>query len=82
MVASPAIALFLAAGLGVATKSWALGVLNTALLVLWVAWFVAASNYSTSDLLVWASLVALAVHSLLMLYVIVLHVLRRLRARQ
>jgi hypothetical protein len=46
-----------------------------------VTWFVAASNYSTSDLLVWASIAALGLHSLVMVWFIALHAFRRVRAR-
>jgi hypothetical protein len=81
LVASPVVGVVLAAGLGVATKSWAVGLQNAALVILWVAWFVAASNYSTSDLVVWGSLAALAVHSLVMLCLLVLRVLHRVRVR-
>lgn len=81
LAASPLIAILLAAALGVARKSWAVGVGNTGLVIVWVAWFAAASNYTTSDLLVWTSLAALGLHVLLMLWFIAMHAVRRSRMR-
>jgi hypothetical protein len=81
LAASPFVAVFLSAALGAATKSWRVGLGNTVLVIVWVFWFVAASKYSTSDLLVWAPIGALGLHSLVMPCLIVLYALRRLRAR-
>lgn len=81
LAASPLVAVLLSAALGVATRSWAVGLGNTVLVIVWVAWFAAASNYSTSDLLIWASIVALGLHALLMLWFIALHALRRGKMR-
>ena len=81
LAASPFVAVFLSAALGAANKSWRVGLGNTVLVVVWVVWFVAASHYSTSDLLVWAPIAALGLHSLVMLGLIVLYALRRLSAR-
>jgi hypothetical protein len=66
LAASPIIALFLSIAVGFARKSWLAGLGNTALVVLWVAWFVAASIRSTSDLLIWVPMVALGLHTLAM----------------
>lgn len=79
---SPVVAVFLSAGLGVATKSWLVGLGNAALVIVWVVWFWAAANYSTSDLMAWAPIAALGLHSLVMLWLIALHVFRRARVGQ
>lgn len=81
LAASPLLAVLLSAALGIVTRSWAVGLGNTALVIIWVAWFAAASNHSTSDLLIWASIVALGLHALLMLWFIALHSFRRRRMR-
>jgi hypothetical protein len=81
LAASPVIAILLSGVLGIVTRSWLVGLANTSLVILWVAWFTAASNYSTSDLLIWASIAALGLHSLVMVWAIVLHAFRRARGR-
>lgn len=73
LAAAPIVAVVLCAILGVATKSWAVGLGNTALVAVWVGWFVAASKYSSSDLMVWAPIAALGVHSIVMASRIVLN---------
>lgn len=67
LAAAPVVAVLLAAALGVVARSWPAGLTNVALVIAWVIWFVAASKYSTSDILVWSSVLALALHALLML---------------
>ena len=81
LAASPIIAVLLSVGLGVATRSWLVGFGSTALVIFWVIWFWVASNHSTSDWLIWASIVALGLHSLAILWFIVLHMFRRRKAR-
>jgi hypothetical protein len=80
LAVSPFVAVFLSAALGVATKSWSVGLGNTALVIVWVVWFLAASQYSTSDLMVWVPIVALGLHSLV-LVCLILHAFRRVRMR-
>ena len=77
LAVSPVIALLLSVALGVVKKSWLVGIANTTLVIVWVAWFVAASSYSTSDPLIWASIVALGLHLLAMACLIALHAARR-----
>ena len=77
LAVTPVVALLLSVALGVAKKSWLVGIVNTALVIVWVAWFAAASNYSTSDPLIWGSIVALGLHSLAMACLIALHAARR-----
>ena len=79
LAASPLLALLLSAFVGVLTKSWRVGLGNAALVAGWVAWFVATSHYSTADLPIWASMVALGVHTLAMAGFVAWRVLRRLR---
>jgi hypothetical protein len=81
LAASPIIAVLLSVVLGALARSWLVGLGNTALVVFWVVWFWVASNFSTSDWLVWASIVALGLHSLVVAWFIVLHLFRRVRAR-
>jgi hypothetical protein len=82
LAASPLVAFVLAVTLGVLSKSWRVGLANMALVSAWVGWFVAASNYTTSDLLIWASMVALGLHSLAMAWFVALHVFRRSKTGQ
>jgi hypothetical protein len=81
LAALPFVAILIAAALGVAAKSWPVGLKNSALVTVWVVWFAIASRFSTSDLVIWASIVALGLHSLVMLWRIALHAYRRARAR-
>jgi hypothetical protein len=78
---SPILAIFLSAVLGVVTKSWLVGIASTGIVAAWVAWFAVASKYSTSDLLVWAPIVALGLHLIVMIPWIVLLVFRRARSK-
>ena len=82
LAASPVMALILAAALGSVARSWSVGLANAALVIVWVVWFVAASKVSTVDLVIWASIVALGLHSLVMLCLIVLRTFRRVRVRR
>ena len=81
LAAAPIIAVLLSVALGAVARSWLVGLGNTALVVFWVVWFWVASKYSASDWLVWASIVALGLHSLAVILFIVLHVFRRVTAR-
>jgi hypothetical protein len=81
LAASPLVAIFLAGALGVAARSWSVGLKNTGLVIVWVVWFVVAAKYVPSDLVIWASIVALGLHCLAMLWLIVLRAFRRSRAR-
>jgi hypothetical protein len=82
LASSPLVALMLSGALGIVTRSWLVGLANTALVILWVVWFATASNYSTSDLLIWASIAGLGLHSLAMIGSLSLLALRRGRARR
>lgn len=81
LAALPLVAMILAAAVGIAMRSWPAGLLHAALVALWVAWFVLASNYVRSDLVIWASIGALVLHSLLMVGLIARRLLRRARPR-
>jgi len=81
LAASPVVAVILAAALGVVARSWSVGLTNAALVIVWAVWFVAAAKLSTSDLVIWASIVALGLHSLVMAWLIVLRTIRRVRVR-
>lgn len=81
LAASPIVAFLLAAALGVVAGSWSVGLGNAALVIVWVVWFVATSMHATADLVIWASIAALGLHSLVMLWLIVLRKIRRVRVR-
>ncbi len=78
LAASPVIAVVLSVALGVAARSWRVGLANVALVIVWVSGFVAASSTSDSDLMAWAPIVALGLHALVMVGLLV----RRVRARR
>lgn len=79
---SPVVAVLLSVGLAVATRSWIVGLGNIGLVIIWVAWFVAASKYSTSDLVVWAPIMGLGLHLIAMIWLLALYAIRRRRAPQ
>ena len=60
-----------------AAKSWRAGLVSAALVAAWVAWFVAASGHTTSDLLVWAPIAALGAHMLAMAAFLASRAIRR-----
>jgi hypothetical protein len=80
LAAAPIIAVVLSVALGLMTKSWMVGLGNTGLVFVWGIWFVAASKYSDSDLMVWGAIAALGLHSLVMVSLLVQHAIRRARA--
>ena len=82
LAASPLVAIVLAGVLGVVARSWSIALTNAALVFVWVAWFFVASKYVPSDPVIWASLVALGLHCLVMLFRIVQHAFWRARARR
>ena len=59
LAAAPIIAVVFSVALGLMTKSWMVGLGNTGLVFVWGVWFVAASKYSESDLMVWGAIAAL-----------------------
>lgn len=73
LAAAPLVAFMLAVILALAARSWSVGLANTGLVFVWVAWFVVASKYVPSDWVIWGSIVALGAHCLVML----LRILRR-----
>jgi hypothetical protein len=81
LAASPIVAILLSIALGAVTKRWVVGVGNTLLVSFWVIWFWTASNYSTSDWLVWASILALVLHSTVIVCLVAIHAFRRARKR-
>jgi uncharacterized SAM-binding protein YcdF (DUF218 family) len=82
LATSPLIAFALAAAVGMAAKSWRAGLVNAALVAAWVAWFVAASRHTTSDLLVWAPIAALGAHMLAMAAFLASRAIRRADRRR
>jgi fructose-specific phosphotransferase system IIC component len=82
LAAAPFIAVVFSVVLGFATKSWIVGLGNTGLVFVWGGWFVAASKYSDSDLIVWGAIAALGVHLLVMVSLLVQHAICRARMRR
>jgi hypothetical protein len=70
LAAMPLFAAILSLALGIVMKSWLVGAGNLALVGLWVAWFVAAAQYSKSDLMNWAPIGALGLHLVAMVVLI------------
>jgi succinate dehydrogenase/fumarate reductase cytochrome b subunit len=81
LAAAPIIAVVFSIALGLMTKSWRVGLGNTGLVLVWGIWFVAASKYSDSDLMVWGAIAALGLHLLVMVSLVVQHAIRRARVR-
>lgn len=79
LAVSPLAAILLSVILGIAMRSWFIGLANTGLVLVWVAWFVVASKYVPSDPVIWASITALSLHCLVMLFLIAQHAFRRAR---
>jgi hypothetical protein len=82
LAVAPIIAVVFSVALGLATKSWMVGLGNTGLVFVWGFWFVAASKYSESDLMVWGAIAALGLHLLVMVSLVVQHAVRRARIRR
>lgn len=82
LAAAPIIAVVFSVALGLTTKSWMVGLGNTGLVFVWGVWFVAASKYSESDLMVWGAIAALGLHLLVMVSMVVQHAIRRARIRR
>jgi hypothetical protein len=71
LAAAPIIAVVFSVALGLMTKSWTVGLGNTGLVLVRGIWFVAASKYSDSDLMVWGAIAALGLHLLVMVSLVV-----------
>lgn len=82
LAAAPIIAVVFSVALGLTKKSWMVGFGNMGLVLVWGIWFVAASKYSESDLMVWGAIAALGLHLLVMLWLMVQHAIRRARIRR
>ena len=80
-VISPVVVLFFAIVLGFVSRSWQTGLLHAGLVVAWVLLFVLVSNIFTNDYVIWTPLVALAAHAVVILALIVIHIIKRTRAR-
>ncbi|MGD8476787.1 MAG: hypothetical protein PVH05_13860 [Burkholderiales bacterium] len=81
LIASPVVAIALAVIFGIVARSWLIALKNIALVIGWVVWFLAASEFPAPDLVIWASIAALGFHSLIMLWLIMLYAFRRARRR-
>jgi len=81
LAASPLLAMLLAVALGVAARSWTVGLKNAGLVVVWVVWFFLASKYVPSDPVIWASIAALGLHCLVMIFLLLRRAFRRARGR-
>lgn len=82
LAAAPLVGVVFSVALGFITKSWMVGLGNTVLVFVWGGWFVAASKYSKSDLIIWGAIAALGLHLLVMVSLVVQHAIRRARVRR
>jgi glucose-6-phosphate-specific signal transduction histidine kinase len=78
----PLLGVILSIMLGALKRSWLVGLGNLGLVALWVAWFVAAAQFSKSDLMNWAPIGVSGFHLVGMLFLIGLHAFHRLRGRR
>ena len=76
---SPLIVILFAIILGVVSRSWRLGVLHTGLVALWVLLFALASYFVENDYVIWTPIVLFAVHSLLVLILIIVNIAKATR---
>ena len=77
---SPLIVILLAIILGFVTKSWRVGTAHTGLLVLWVMLFIITAQTFENDYVIWTPIVFYAVHTVLILILIVNNIYKRSRS--
>ena len=80
-VLSPLVFIFFTIVLGLVSRSWRIGLLHSGLVVGWVLLFALVSNIFVNDYVIWAPLVAMAAHALLVLALIVVHIVKRTKGR-
>ena len=78
---SPLVAIVLAIALGFVTRSAIKGSVHALLIILWVILFWLASNYATSDAIIWTPLIVYAGHVLVLFVLVIAHVVARIRAK-
>jgi hypothetical protein len=62
LVLSPAILIVLSIVFAIVTKSWRLGLTSILVVVFWVTWFILASLLVASDTIIWAPIIGLGTH--------------------
>ncbi len=80
-VLSPLAVLFLTIVLGVVSKNWRIGAMHAGIVVGWVLLFALVSNIFTNDYVIWTPLVAYAVHTLVILVLIMVNIVKLIRGR-
>lgn len=80
MALSPIVLLVLSIVLGLVAKNWKLGVGSVALGAVWVAWFILASMYITTDVVIWIPLFGLAIQLLALVVLIIQRLASRAKA--
>ena len=76
---SPLLVLVLTAVLGVVVRSWKAGASHAALIVVWIVLFGIASYYVENDYIIWTPLAIYILHSLLIIGLIAVGIVRRKR---
>lgn len=78
---SPLVVLLLTAVLAWLARSVLVGVVHATLIIAWVALFWLASNYVTNDYVIWAPLAIYAVHSVIIVGLVLWCAFTRLRPK-
>ena len=79
---SPLLVIVLAIVLGFLTRSWRVGVAHTGLVLVWVLLFALAAYFVENDYVIWTPIVLFAVHSLLILVLIIIHIVKPARTAE
>ena len=80
-VISPVFIIGLAISLGLVAKSWRVGMVHTGIVAALVFIFVLVSNLFTNDYVIWAPLVALATHAVVIVILIIGYSVKRSKGR-
>jgi len=77
LAVSPLFVLLLAVALGVASRSWRVGVAHAGLLVAWILWFAVASYWVENDYVIWTPLALSATHAVILVVLLIRCLLRK-----
>jgi inner membrane protein involved in colicin E2 resistance len=76
---SPVAVILLCIFLGVVNRSWRIGAIHAALVIIWVVLFGLASYFVTNDYVIWTPIFLYAIHANLILVLIVVGIANRSR---
>jgi len=78
---SPVAVCVLAVLVGFVARSWRLGAMHVAVVIVWVALFVIASQWVENDYVIWTPIALYVMHALLLLVLLVVGIAKRVAGR-